>query len=292
MAEVLRFKGCQGMLRIDPHFLYQAGTNIHPLTEISVVSTKGSVRVHLWNAAHWVDALVNRSVFGLKTSWQSGNTLLGTIKRLQDEFVRDDANLNDPISPWDAYSLSTQAQAFETVLGAELQWAQLFIVQPKGAYDLNQLADNGQILFPADLPLKVPEAVQDAKDAGRCIAFDLPTAAAFHLHRLNELVLRNYYDVVSSGKPHPERKNIRAYIDAMKGYQVGDNVIFGALSALNSLHRNPVMHPNIRIDSIEDAISLLGSIQAAVGYMLKAMPPPPLQLTEPPSAVNQPRAIT
>ena len=35
----------------------------------------------------------------------------------------------------DYYMLTTQARDFETILGAELQWGQLFLVQPKGGYN-------------------------------------------------------------------------------------------------------------------------------------------------------------
>jgi ribosomal protein S5 len=49
----------------------------------------------------------------------------------------------------------------------------------QGRYELYQLTENGIVIFPSTLAEKVPEAVQDATEAARCIAFELPTAAAF-----------------------------------------------------------------------------------------------------------------
>ena len=38
-----------------------------------------------------------------------------------------------------------------------------------------------------------PIAKSDLEEAGKCIAFELPTAAAFHLLRATESVLREFY---------------------------------------------------------------------------------------------------
>ena len=272
------------MIRINAYFLYQVGGAIHPILGINSDWTKTQIRMPLWQAESWLDILLNKSVYRLQTCRASGDELLETIRRIQNQFSQAGVNLDEQIDIFDYYLLTTQAKAFETVLGAELQWGQLYLVSPKGGYDLLQLTENGIVIFPTDLSTKAPEAINDAKEAARCIAFELPTAAAFHLHRINEIVMRRYYDVVTSGKPRPEMRNIGAYIDAMKNHQVGDKVVFGALSTLAHLHRNPVLHPDQRLESVEEAIALLGSINTVVSYMLKTLPPPTLQLISPPHA--------
>lgn len=266
------------MIKVDGYFLYQLGTEIHPLTTVSTSTTKGALVSIVWSVERWLDALLNHSVFGLRLSWQSGTTLLATVRRVKDAYSKDGVKWEDTIEWSDQYTLSSEAKTFETVLAAELQSGQIYLVQPKGGYDLAQLTENGIVIFPSSLPTKVPGAIKDAIEAARCIAFALPTAAAFHLHRLNEMVLRRYYDTVTQGKPHPEKATISKYIDAMKGYQVGDKVAFGALSSLNNLHRNPVLHPEQTLDSVEQAIALLGSVNSVVTYMLSALPEPPLVL--------------
>ncbi len=115
------------------------------------------------------------------------------------------------------------------------------------------------------------------------MAFDLPTAAAFHLHRLNEIVLRTYFNAVAPGVKHPDSRTIRAYIDAMKNQGLNNKKVQSALASLNSLHRNPVMHPEQSLDNLDEAIALWGSVNACVVHMLKEIPPPPLALLPPPN---------
>jgi hypothetical protein len=100
---------------------------------------------------------------------------------------------------------------------------------------------------------------------------------------VHELVLRKYYDVITGGKPRPERRNIGAYIDAMKNHQVADPVVIGALVGLKNFHRNPVLHPDDRLENVEQAIALHGQVVSVVFYMLGKIPEN-FQLVSPPAA--------
>jgi len=275
------------MIRLDGNFLYQVGAALHPLQSINQNWTKGQTWLALLSAENWLDSLLNRSVYRLQTSWASGNQLLSTMRAISEEYGKPETK-NDENTPWvDSYRLSSQAKTFETILTAELQLGQMYLVEPKGGFDLNQLTEIGTTIFPNALTARVPETLHDAKAAARCIAFNLPTAAAFHLHRLQELVLRRYYDTVTNGKPRPEKRNIGAYIDALKNAGFKDQKVFGALAGLKNFHRNPVLHPDDRLEDIEEALALLGNINTVLTYMLKALPPEPLKLTAPPANETQ-----
>lgn len=271
------------MIRVDAYYIYQVGAAIRPLLELTLKTSLAELRPKLWTAGHYLDGLLNKSIFHLKTCRNSGIALLETVTRLQGEVSASGVDLTADIDPFDHYLLTTQSQAFETVLGAEFQLGNLYLVAPKGGYDLNELTEHGIVIFPPDLPRKAPDAILDAQQAARCIAFELPTAAAFHMHRINETVLRKYYDFVTGGKPRPENRNIGAYIDAMKNHQVGDKKIFSALANVKNFHRNPVLHPDDDLKSIDEAISLLGTINTVIGAMLDVLPPPELTLTPPPA---------
>ena len=270
------------MIRVDPYFIYQVGAAIRPLIDLRQDINRAHLRTMLWGAETFLDGLLNKSVYRLQTCRASGIALLELVRSLDSQYLNEPDKANDPIDWWDQYRLTTAAKAFETVLAAELQWGQLYLVEPKGGYDLNQLTSNGIVIFPTTLAEKVPEAIPDAIEAARCIAFALPTAAAFHLHRVNELVLRRYYDTVTNGAPRPFNRNIGAYIDAMKNAHFKDPKIFGAHASLKDFHRNPVLHPDDRLETVEEAIALLGVVNTVIAYMLNALRPAPLELTSPP----------
>ncbi len=200
------------------------------------------------------------------------NRITSTIDMLLDRGAKDSSFWGQQFDFGILSDIKSQADSLELILFAEMQVADIYAVTERGGYNTTLLSENGQLVFPADLLAKVPAVLLDAKAAARCIAFDLPTAAAFHLHRVHESVLRRYYDVVTIGKPHPDKKNIGAYMDALKNNQINDKVLFATLANVRDHHRNPVLHPEDRLESTDEAIRLLGIINSSLGYMLKSIP--------------------
>jgi len=170
------------------------------------------------------------------------------------------------------YRLNNALAAFEAVLAAELALIPLYVVTPKGGLVLSDLIESGHVCFPPDLWAKAPEAMKDAQEATRCIAFELPTAAGFHLHRANEAVIRAYFKVVAGSSRAPKTRNMGDYLKKMTDLGVGDPKVIAALQQLKDLHRNPLMHPDETLETVDEAISLMGAVRSAMGEMLKTMP--------------------
>ena len=99
----------------------------------------------------------------------------------------------------------------------------------------------------------------------------LPTAAAFHLHRINEAVLRRYYMAVSNGAEPPESGNMGEYLKALESMGSPDRRLLVTLRAIKDHYCNPVMHPEQSVESVDDAFGLLGLIRTAVVQMLKVI---------------------
>jgi hypothetical protein len=150
----------------------------------------------------------------------------------------------------------------------------LFLVTRKRAYDMRDLIFHGSLVFPPEFGAKVPEAIDDAEQATRCIAFELPTAAGFHLHRVNERVLRRWYDAVTNQAERPQGRTIGAFLQSLESRKAGSEAVRSALKSLKDLHRNPLMHPEDSLTSIDDALALMGHIMAVVVMMLKDIPAP------------------
>jgi hypothetical protein len=127
-------------------------------------------------------------------------------------------------------------------------------------------------MFPDDLGAKVPAAIGDAREAMKCIVYELPTAAGFHLHRANESVLRKYFDTVSNGATPPDNPNVGIYLKIMEDKKLGDEKVRAALRDLNKLHRNPLIHPELSLENVDEAYALYCGVFAAMQAMLKAIP--------------------
>jgi hypothetical protein len=160
---------------------------------------------------------------------------------------------------------------FKIVLLADLGVLHSYFVTQKGGFDTISLLAYGENLFPPELASKVPEALFDARQAGKCLAFELPTACGFHVFRATESVLRKYYLQVTGSSVAPKVRNIGVYLNSMKQKKVGDEKINFALKQMADLYRNPLIHPEAVLTQ-EEAIGVFGLARSAIAGMLAVLP--------------------
>lgn len=152
-----------------------------------------------------------------------------------------------------------------------------YLVVKKRGYDTADLIARAEVLFPADLVRKVPEALEDVRQAGKCMAFELGTAAGFHTMRATELVLRHYYDAVMNGAERPKTNNIGDYLREMENAKAGDAKTLATLRQIKDSHRNELIHPEENL-TLDDALALIGISQSAIVAMLREVPEAPFVL--------------
>ncbi|MGP8232360.1 MAG: hypothetical protein ACLQL2_06800 [Methylovirgula sp.] len=265
------------MLRVDGNYLYQVGAQIHPLAEIKVVPGTGAgpsfsdIFFSLIMAEGALEPLLARSVFQLTTSQNAGQELLAIVRAIKTKAQTSD-DWQKPVEAFDVFSLSSAITRFEAVFGAEMALAPLYVVTRKGGFDTRILIERGISCFPSDLALKVPDAVEDVNQAMKCIAFELPTAAGFHLHRANESVLHRYWDCITNNAPRPGSKNIGDYLREMRSKGVGEEKVLSSLRDLKDLHRNPLIHPEHTLETADQAIALMNGVYNVMVHMLAVIP--------------------
>jgi hypothetical protein len=256
--------GRTDMIRIDGFFLYSSGYSLHPLEGMKVGDSFLEWFPKLAFAEQKLEGILG---LGVRTSYARGIQLLDAIRA-----ITADPDRRTPLGAVEIVTAISALKEFESVLAAELSIADFYLVTRKAGYDTTQLVLNGTILFPQDLPRKVPEAVEDVVQGARCIAFELPTAAGFHLHRANESILHRYYDAVTNGAPRPVGRNMGDFLAELNRKNAGSPAVRSALKDLKDLHRNPLIHPEHSLESVDEAIALLGSIHAVVVHMLRTIP--------------------
>jgi hypothetical protein len=263
------------MHKISLPYIYNLSAAFKPLHSIVRDTPIKDVLWILFNAESELEAFLYGSVYSpaLKATAVSGGVLLQALKKLTTDTTQD-----RPLHFMDVYSITNGVSEFETVLMAEMTTCNAYFVTKQRGYDVFDLITQAEVLFPAELIARAPEAVPDIQQAGKCIAFEIPTAAGFHLMRALELVLRLYFDVVGKGEPRPTTNNLGDYLRIMTDKNLGDPKLVAVLRQIKDLHRNEFIHPETTL-TLDEALGLLGISQSAIVYMLCVLPEKQLQLS-------------
>jgi len=168
------------------------------------------------------------------------------------------------------------AAAFETVFNNDSPSMSVFSAERKGIYWMEGLIDHADEHLPESVSKSLPEqARKDIKAAGRCLAFNIPTATAFHIWRSLEVVFGAYFFSIT-GKTFKDAKvprNWGKYIEALV-HAGADAKITQNLDHIRAEYRNPVMHPNVNV-SADEAFTLFGIGFSAITQVMEAIGPQP-----------------
>jgi hypothetical protein len=263
------------MIRLSLPYLIEQFEQMEPLSRLPDGGTPdkpvtyGEVSFPLFMAQWALEQLTNSSLYRpyLRTSWQLSQQLLAAIRA-------QTANTTDytrQLTPFELYGIKNNYQQYKTALLAELGAFNVYFVTQQGGYDMYTLLQSGESLFPADLRTKVPEALIDAREAAKALAYEVPTACGFHTFRVMESVLRRYHTHVTGGKAPPKVRNIGVYLNSMRQAKKGDEKVLGALKQMADLHRNPLIHPEVVLTE-DEAIATLGMAISVITAMLSVLP--------------------
>lgn len=272
------------MQRISLAWFANLGAILSPIAQADNAS---GIAVHdIYRLQSLLTPLASAQLYPLdiKASRPAINELLGVVQRILS-------------APWDEQAAKLENERFavwliakklEPLLLGELAVQPVYHVWRKRAYDIEALVAEGETLFSAEVRSVLnDDELYNIREAARCLAFEIPTAAAFHLLRCAESIIRRYYEVVVGTLPTPKMRNWGAYIRNLKKCNV-DVRITSILEQVKDLHRNPVIHPEQRLD-VEEACSLIAIVDSAilvvVRDMKKRLEHPQLPLVHPPDQV-------
>jgi len=250
------------MLRVDCYDFYKLGVYIHPLTSLSEEATVQTSWLSLYLAKSELDSFF--STFPLKTSRNPAMQLYQSIQTILPENISELQTLDDEGNPrtigYLATGIRSAATEFETVLKAELNGWDAFFVSQKGAYSTTDLIGRAESLLPSESARQLlsPEALEDIRQAGRCLAFNLGTAAAFHIVRCTETFIWKYYEMIVGHLPPIKMRNWGAYIRNLNACPDVDPKVIGWMTQIKDQYRNPVLHPNESV-SPDDALEFLNA---------------------------------
>jgi hypothetical protein len=204
------------------------------------------------------------------------NVLEPLIKGAQGQFSRVDENTQAKI-----FSTIT---AFHNIVRSGAQEIYVFHLHGRGAYSVSALLEDASVHLSVLAQRTIPES--EKKDfglAGACYACDLWTATGFHAMRALEAEARRYHRMVTSAAQEVDW-TLDALINGNSGRnQFGlrdqwkkegasnDNpllLIITLLTSLNHIYRNPIMHPEMTLDS-EKAKQVFDTAALAISTMVE-----------------------
>ncbi|HUE22768.1 MAG TPA: hypothetical protein VMQ86_13875 [Bryobacteraceae bacterium] len=141
---------------------------------------------------------------------------------------------------------------FEDCFRREQRYLDVFTVTKKGIYDTRLLMTVPEEKFSERIRSLLPkQTVSDLRQAARCLAFDIPTACAFHICRATESLILKYYEALSGHGWTFKKRDWKIYVEQL----VKENAprhITDRLDEIRELDRNAYTHPD-RDVTVEEA---------------------------------------
>jgi len=273
------------MLRLDLFHFYRLGHYIHPVTELRKASLPINV---IGGADQFLRLLIDspHEPVPLKLSIASAQRLMDAHADLGRRYgmrllrsIGEDAGDDIFFMPA-VEAVERAARDFEAVFELELLSSHAYFVSLKGAYDTAVLMERAEAAVAESLLQSLPpHAIQDFREAGKCLALEVPTACGYHVTRAVEAVLRHWHGLQVGGAPSdatPDKAQNNPTLTARRWAKCEQDLIasgapkstVGILTQIRELHRNPLMHPEIFL-TIEEAISLFDISKSAIEAMAR-----------------------
>jgi hypothetical protein len=227
------------------------------------------------------------AIVSMRTSNQAAIALLTFLGKMWQDTSR-----TVPVSSDEAAQIQKLVRDYQTVLEAELQTLDAYYVTQKGVFSTRHLTENAEAILPPEMQAVLSDETKaDIRAGGRCLAFELPTAAGFHIARATESVVTWWMGRLGCPSMKESQRNWGAYIKALRERKV-DEKITHHLEQVKDLHRNPLIHPEETLTQGEALLlwnACIGLIAAMVtaGQKANGMPTPP----EPTGASGTPQSL-
>jgi hypothetical protein len=279
-----RFLGDRKMQQLSVHDYYDLGKKLNHLERIIGDAEQPiEAKAIVWQMfiARWtLRNLLGEQCALLPSSQRAAKTI---IKEIDSQVPQDfEQMFNDEVKnrifqPYQLSGIKSAITNFETILKNDMPEMATFAVAQVGLFRTEDLINRSHLGIEEDLRSLLPElAKQDIIEAGKCLAYRVPTAAAFHLSRAIETGMNHYYETLA-GKPfdlNGASKNWAVKTDALKKAGA-EQKITEFLIHIRKAYRNPITHPDVILEPGEafaffpHAVSVISMMLAAIKELRK-----------------------
>ena len=254
------------MIRYRPNEFFLVAVYLHPVLELPNESNRILLFQRLVGArcalATFTNELIDNHLPATKTR---AARLIQDIDRVTLHSERDAAGMPN------LQSIQSGIRKFEMMLDEEVSSAPIFCLEAAGNLSTERLLGGASKGFDPTVAAILPTfAISEIDESGRCLAFERPTASAFHILRAVELSIKNYLKAVPNFcMPPLNRQNWGEFIKLLKDNGASKQVV-DTLENIKSNYRNPLMHPEDVLD-LREAVSLFSLCQGVIEFLVEDM---------------------
>lgn len=255
------------MKQVNLFRLYKLGTGIAAINLIEAGQTKGEANHILYTPELYLWAIhFEAEAAHLKGTVRAVETLIKKIHEVTK--TTNDDTYKEQLTDEYVRLLKLELRLFEEAFRFEASTGNVFSVNPKGIYDTNQLIESPENRFSEKIRnLLPPQTLYDFREAGKCLAFECPTAAAFHTLRGTEALIILYYETLAGHEWDLRQRDWNAYITQLRVLGAPD-MITQRLDEIRRFERNPILHPQNNIE-LSRALPLFEMVGGVVVLMVE-----------------------
>lgn len=188
-----------------------------------------------------------------------------TIEKLDKE-----TDKNRLVTDMESSEIQGIMKNLENLVFSEAQTKRVYILS-ESRFNLESLLSAPAKMFEDGTFVRLPAIAQmDIQSAFRCVAFDQPTASAFHILRATEAILREYYihKVKRNREKIPMWGNM---LDGLNKQKKRDEKLLNRLKHIKDAVRNPTAHPEM-VFTLNECQDLIGICIDVINLMSKGLP--------------------
>jgi len=258
---------------LNIYSFYLIGKLLAPWGDVPKGATLGTLLVRTVGARVALGLLLRQEVLPIKSTAGAAKELSDAIDALMPADLNDvQIRFNEPAPTAGIRRTQEALGRLEAALAKEPGFAHVYSATPKGVFDIERLIESADDAIIGALREVLPDvATFDIRQSGKCLAFELPTAAGFHILRAVEAIIKAYYKALTGSEwdaDHSQsQRNWGRYIDGLKSAGAKP-AITGVLLDIKDNYRNPLMHPEDSLE-LDEAAALFGIAVSVMSFMLR-----------------------
>ena len=236
------------MIQVDMVGFYFMGSGLHELKGLRAAGLNRKLEI-LASGLYWLSQfLTPRSVLQFNQAKVMAEHLQDEVRAAVPLVNVDTGELAEEV----VFRIETFLDKFGDALAHEIKSFLVFYLPQEGIYSVADLASNAEKAISEAARSKLTkEALDDFREGGRCLAFRFNTAAGFHLLRAVERMLRLYFKSMTGLDADQGHFDWGTCIAQLRKTQRADQKVMAVLDQIRSLHRNPLMHPEVFLNPDE-----------------------------------------